>query len=533
MAIKNELEKDKKEGVVANGKTPTNQKQKKADSLYYSNIAQMEADYKANQQRQNNATTTTTTTTTPTTTAAPTVTPTYVPQTISTPSPTSSNIAPSYIEQQIGKINGVDDETFEKYKSFLGQDIISQDVKDAMGTKFQTSAAYEEAMRVTNGFLEQLNSGKTSYSDRVASMLDQIMSRDKFSYDMSTDTLFQQSLSSAMADGRLAMENTMGQAAALTGGYGSSYAQAVGNQAYNNFIQDAYDNLPQYYQMALEAYQSEGDEMYRQFSALSEADMQEYERTYNAYTTNFNQAQTMYNQEYQTWADQVNNAFKMAGLQLDENNQQYNQYADYIKTLNSDWWNTTDFNESVRQYEQNFAEQQRQYDQDYAEKVRQFNENFAEEQRQFNSKQALSKAQFDEEMQYKKDALTQSNNQWKKEYELNSAKVNASKNSSSTNETKLKAPDDKIYEKALEIYNSYGYEDYLAYLDSIEAQGYDATSIVDYVEGKDGDKSYPGRGMLPLEKRTYTKVGFNEYEDQYHIRHKKSDLPDSVKKTLK
>ena len=40
----------------------------------------------------------------------------------------------------------------------------------------------------------------------------------------------------------------------MTGGYGSTYATTAGNQAYNAFIEDAYDNLPQYYQMAMEAY---------------------------------------------------------------------------------------------------------------------------------------------------------------------------------------------------------------------------------------------------------------------------------------
>ena len=79
----------------------------------------------------------------------------------------------------------------------------------------------------------------------------QIQNRDKFSYDVDNDVLFQQYLASSMASGKTAMQDTMGQASALTGGYGSTYATSAANQQYNAYIQDAYNNLPEYYQMAM------------------------------------------------------------------------------------------------------------------------------------------------------------------------------------------------------------------------------------------------------------------------------------------
>jgi hypothetical protein len=48
-----------------------------------------------------------------------------------------------------------------------------------------------------------------------------------------------------MNSGKSAMQDTIGQASALTGGYGSTYATSAGNQAYNAFIEDAYNNLPE------------------------------------------------------------------------------------------------------------------------------------------------------------------------------------------------------------------------------------------------------------------------------------------------
>lgn len=58
--------------------------------------------------------------------------------------------------------------------------------------------------------------------------------------------------------GRLAMENTMGAAAALTGGYGSSYSQQAGQQAYNAYLQKLNEVVPELYAQARSQYDREG-----------------------------------------------------------------------------------------------------------------------------------------------------------------------------------------------------------------------------------------------------------------------------------
>jgi len=171
---------------------------------------------------------------------------------------------------------------------------------------FTPSQAYIDAMNYTQSLLDKINTGRTSYSDKVDAMMAKIEGRDKFSYDFNTDPLFQNMLGSAMASGQTAMQDTMGQAAALTGGYGSSYATSVGNQAYNNFVQEAYAQLPEYYKLALDAYTREGDEMYRQLGMYNDADDKEYGRLTNAYSLNYGKAQDMYNQEYSNYWDTAN-----------------------------------------------------------------------------------------------------------------------------------------------------------------------------------------------------------------------------------
>lgn len=220
-------------------------------------------------------------------------------------------------------------ETAKESKSNLNnlvnkEEIISSDVKETMNSQFNKPTSVKQADRYLASQLEKIQSGRTSYSDQVRDMMDKIMNREKFSYDVDNDPLFQQALASATNSGKQAMQDTIGQASALTGGYGSTYATSAGNQAYNSFIEDAYDNLPQYYQMALDAYQMEGEEMYRQFGVVSEMDDKEFNRNVAAYDATYQHRNQMYNEAYGEFRDTKNDAFNMANLQLNEHGQKVN-----------------------------------------------------------------------------------------------------------------------------------------------------------------------------------------------------------------
>lgn len=172
--------------------------------------------------------------------------------------------------------------------------------------QFAPSQAYLDAMAYTQGLLDKINTGRTSYSDKVDAMMDKIANRPSFEYDFNTDPLFQNALASAMSSGQTAMQDTIGQASALTGGYGSSYATSAGNQQYNNFVKGAYDQLPEFYNIALDAYTREGDEMYRQLGMYNTADDKEFGRLTTAYGLNYQQAQDMYGHEYNNYWDTAN-----------------------------------------------------------------------------------------------------------------------------------------------------------------------------------------------------------------------------------
>lgn len=329
------------------------------------------------------------------------------------------------------------------YENIANTDsIVSNKTWSTINSQFKTPKAVTEADAYLKGQLSKIQNGKTSYSDQINNLMSQISGRDKFSYDVDNDPLFQQALASAMNSGKSAMQDTIGQASALTGGYGSSYATSAGNQAYNAYIEDAYNNLPQYYQMALDAYNAEGDEMYRQLDMYNTADATEYSRTLNAYDATGTYRDRLYNEAYQQFRDTKSDAFASANLQISEHGQLandaynlYNAYANeadkmyerefqkwdaevnnamqYAQMLNSDYWSQTNFDEGVRQYDQSFAEEQRQFDEKLAFEDEWNQKNFDEGVRQFDTKLENDNYWNEQEMGYKYDSLAKQD-EWNK-----------------------------------------------------------------------------------------------------------------------
>ena len=103
--------------------------------------------------------------------------------------------------------------------------------------------------------------------DTSLGYLNQYENRDPFSYDFNSDALYQQYKDQYIQQGQLAMMDTMGQAAAMTGGYGNSYAQTVGQQAYNQQLSQLNEIMPELYGMAYDRYNQEGQNMLDMYDA--------------------------------------------------------------------------------------------------------------------------------------------------------------------------------------------------------------------------------------------------------------------------
>lgn len=105
----------------------------------------------------------------------------------------------------------------------------------------------------------------TPYIEKLNSLYDQIMNRKPFQYDLNGDLLYRQMADQYTQLGRQASADAMGQAAALTGGYGNSYATQVGNQANQQYLTMLNQNVPELWDRAYQAYLNEGDQLLQQY----------------------------------------------------------------------------------------------------------------------------------------------------------------------------------------------------------------------------------------------------------------------------
>lgn len=128
-----------------------------------------------------------------------------------------------------------------------------------------------------------------TFENQLNDIYNQIANREKFSYDVNADPLYDMYKDKYIQQGKLAMKDTMGQAAALTGGYGSSYAQQVGQQTYDAYLQSLSDVIPELYGMAYSQYQDEGDRLnnlYGMAGKQREAEYNQYRDAMQDYNVN-------------------------------------------------------------------------------------------------------------------------------------------------------------------------------------------------------------------------------------------------------
>ena len=175
---------------------------------------------------------------------------------------------------------------------------------------------------------------QSQYADQISGLIDQITNRDKFKYNLNEDALYQQYADQYTQKGMMAMMDTMGQAQAMTGGYGNSYAQAAGQQAYQGYLQQLNEVVPELYGMALDQYNQEGQDLLNQYSLLASQDEQEYGRHQDAVSEYYTQLQQMYDQynterdyDYSQWADGRDFAY---GQYSDDRAYEYQQGRDQV-----------------------------------------------------------------------------------------------------------------------------------------------------------------------------------------------------------
>lgn len=186
--------------------------------------------------------------------------------------------------------------------------------------------AYQEALRRMQETEQTRPEYQDSYSQQLKDLYDKIMGREKFQYDAANDPLYQQYRQMYVQQGRQAMADTMGQAAGLTGGYGSTYSQAAGQQQYDAYLQKLNEVVPELYAQARQAYNDEGDRMLQQYQLTGD----------------------LRDDEYSRYQDRLSNWWKDLSYQADRADTEYSRGAE-------NWWNA----ESAGRQDREFAYQQK------------------------------------------------------------------------------------------------------------------------------------------------------------------------------
>ena len=249
-------------------------------------------------------------------------------------------------------------------------------------TSYDSTQKGKDALGAMNTAASNLTSygtfdmSKFSQADWMNQVLGDIQNGKKFSYDLNGDALYQQYKDSYMRQGKIAMQDAMGQAAAMTGGYGNSYAASVGNQAYQSYLQQLNDRIPELYQLALDRYNMERQDLYNQYGLLENA----YNREHNTFNEGYSRLQDAY-------GIASDNYYKGGDMfyteQSNKNSVVGNQNSEALsiwETENNNLWEQAKWDESLNQYANDEVWRQKEFD----EGVRQFEANMAENVRQFN-----------------------------------------------------------------------------------------------------------------------------------------------------
>ena len=181
----------------------------------------------------------------------------------------------------------------------------------------------------------------SQWEGQLNTIMDRINNRQPFKYDLNGDALYNQYKNQYVQQGRMAMMDTMGQAAALTGGYGNSYAQGVGQQAYQGYLQQLNDRIPELYQLALDQYDREGQDLYNRYGLISDRENTDYGRYQDGYNAWLNE------RDYLAGRYDAERDYDY-GMYADDRDFTYGQHRDSV--ADQQW--QMQFDEALRQYEE-------------------------------------------------------------------------------------------------------------------------------------------------------------------------------------
>jgi hypothetical protein len=189
--------------------------------------------------------------------------------------------------------------------------------------------------------------------------------RPDFTYDFNADALYQQYKDKYIKQGKMAMADTIGQASAMTGGYGNSYAVTAGNQAYQAQLENLNDIIPELYAMAYDKHNQEGQELLNMIGLMGN----ERDFAYGQWGDKYNQLvadRGYYGDEYYNLYGRDYNKYVAdrdlaQGEHTNTENMGYANYRDAIE--DEQWQKTYDLSDrELKMAEEEWALKKKQYE---------------------------------------------------------------------------------------------------------------------------------------------------------------------------
>jgi len=241
--------------------------------------------------------------------------------------------------------------------AFSYKDYVESEAVKKLREQASQYDTYKEAQSVVDSYnaYKQKEANKIAdwtggtYGQSLKDQMDKINNRKQFTYDLNGDALYQQYKDQYMTQGRLASADAIGQASAMTGGYGNSYAATVGNQAYQGYLQKLNDVVPELYNMAYNRYQQEGQDMKDMYSMLQGA----YDREYGEHRDNVGDYYTDLGRLQDAYYNEKNFDYNKFSTDRSFYNDAYNNERTY------DYGQYTDaYNRAFGNYQQKVSENQ-------------------------------------------------------------------------------------------------------------------------------------------------------------------------------
>jgi len=233
-----------------------------------------------------------------------------------------------------GRISAIENVDPFQYEEFKAPDPFTYEKYENTTPDFQHSDYYNDALANVQG-----------YGD--------------FAYDYTTDPLYDVYKKEYTREGQRAQRDALAQAAAMTGGVPSSYANTAAQQAGNYYMAQLADKIPELRAQAYNEWQNNYNMLRDKYNAATTHDQfdygmykdklnQDYQQylddlnmRYNIYSDDYNRAYQQWgdktNLDYQNWRDNYNKLMDLYNMDFQQDQTAYGRYSDDYNRAYQGW----------------------------------------------------------------------------------------------------------------------------------------------------------------------------------------------------